>query len=177
MVRYLIRGLIDGSLSTLGIVIGASIAIGLSPEAARTIIVAAGIGGGIANGLSNIIGAFAAEKTVAHKELEKVERAMLKRGAIKNSELHRETEKRILSSSVTDGLATIGGSVIPVLPFFILPPLLALGWSVAVTLALFFSLGIYIGRVSRENLALSGFKMVLFAGATAGIAALIKIIM
>ncbi len=176
MVRYLIRGLIDGSLSTLGIVIGASIAIGLSPEATR-IIVAAGIGGGIANGLSNIIGAFAAEKTVAHKELERVERAMLKRGAIKNSELHRETEKRILSSSAIDGLATIGGSVIPVLPFFILPALQALEWSVAVTLALFFFLGIYIGRISRENLALSGFKMVLFAGATAGIAALIKIVM
>lgn len=176
MARYLIRGLIDGSLSTLGIVIGASIAIGLSPEAAR-IIVAAGIGGGIANGLSNIIGAFAAEKTVAHKELERVERAMLKRGAIKNSELHRETEKKILSSSVIDGLATIGGSVIPVLPFFILPALLALEWSIAVTLAFFFALGIYIGRVSRENLALSGFKMVLFAGATAGIAALIKIVM
>jgi len=51
MVRYLIRGLIDGSLSTLGIVIGASIAIDLSPEAARIIIVAAGIGGGLANGL------------------------------------------------------------------------------------------------------------------------------
>ncbi|MBA7601962.1 hypothetical protein ES703_09047 [subsurface metagenome] len=150
MVRYFIRGLIDGSLSTLGIVIGASIAIGLSPEAAR-IIVAAGIGGGIANGLSNIIGAFAAEKTVA--------------------------EKRILLSSVIDGLATIGGSVIPVLPFFILPALPALEWSIAVTLALFFSIGIYIGRVSRENLALSGFKMVLFAAATAGIAALIKIVM
>jgi len=177
MARYFIRGLIDGSLSTLGIVIGASIAIGLSPEAARTIIIAAGIGGGIANGLSNIIGAFAAEKTVAHKELERVERAMLKRGAIKNSELHRETEKKIISSSVIDGLATIGGSVIPVLPFFILPALPALEWSVAVTLAFFFVIGIYIGRVSRENLALSGLKMVLFAGATAGIAALIKIVM
>ncbi len=176
MVRYLIRGLIDGSLSTLGIVIGASIAIGLSQEAAR-IVVAAGIGGGIANGLSNIIGAFAAEKTVAHKELERIERAMLKRGAIKNSGLYRKTEKRILSSSVIDGLATIGGSLIPVLPFFVLPALPALEWSVAVTLALFFSIGIYIGKVSRENLALSGFKMVLFAGATAGIAALIKIVM
>ena len=76
-----------------------------------------------------------------------------------------------------DGLATIGGSVIPVLPFFILPALPALEWSVAVTLALFFSIGIYIGRVSRENLTLSGFKMVLFAAATAGIAALIKIVM
>ncbi len=176
MVRYLIRGLIDGSLSTLGIVIGASIAIGLSQEAVR-IVVAAGIGGGIANGLSNIIGAFAAEKTVAHKELERIERAMLKRGAIKNSGLYRKTEKRILSSSVIDGLATIGGSLIPVLPFFILPALPALEWSVAVTLALFFAIGIYIGKVSRENLALSGFKMVLFAAATAGIAALIKIVM
>jgi predicted membrane protein (TIGR00267 family) len=178
MSRYLIRGLIDGSLSTLGIVIGASVAIGLGEEAAR-IIIAAGIGGGVANGISNLIGAFAAEKTVAHKEMERVERAMLKRGAIRNSELHEETERRIISSGVVDALATIGGSLIPVVPFFVLfaSPLLALEWSVAITLALFFFLGIYIGRVSRENLALSGLKMVLFAGATAAISVLIKIVM
>lgn len=178
MVRYLIRGLIDGSLSTLGIIIGASVAIGLAAPATR-IIIAAGIGGGVANGLSNIVGAFAAEKTAAYKEMERVERAMLKRGAIKNSELHEEVERRILSSGVVDGLATIGGSIIPVVPFFVLPasPLLALECSVAITIALFFSLGVYIGRVSRENLALSGLKMALFAGATAGIAALIKIVM
>lgn len=173
MDRYFIRGLIDGSLSTLGIVIGASVAIGLSPEATR-IIVAAGIGGGIANGLSNILGAFAAEKTVAHKELKRIERAMLRRST---SKLYKKTEKKILSNSVRDGLATIGGSVVPILPFFILPALLALGWSVAVTLALFFSIGIYIGKISRENLAISGLKMALFAGATAGIAAVIKIVM
>ncbi|MEA1905035.1 MAG: VIT1/CCC1 transporter family protein [Candidatus Hadarchaeota archaeon] len=183
MNRYLIRGLIDGSLSTLGIVIGASTAIGLSSEAAR-IIVSAGIGGGVANGISNLVGAFAAEKTVAHKNMERVERAMLKRDAIRNSELYEETERRIISSGVVDALATIGGSLIPVVPFFVLfvtplltSPLLALGWSAAITFALFFFLGIYIGRVSRENLALSGLKMVLFAGATAAISALIKIVM
>lgn len=175
MVRYLIRGLIDGSLSTLGVVIGASVAIGLSPEAAR-IIIAAGIGGGIANGLSNIVGAFAAEKTVAHKEIEGIERAMLKRGSIRGSRLYERVRRRILSSGATDGLATIGGSIVPVLPFFILPALSALGWSVAVVLGLLFCLGIYIGRVSRENLALSGIKMVLFAGAIAGAAILIKMI-
>ncbi len=182
MSRYLIRGVIDGSLSTLGIVIGASTAIGLSSEAAR-IIIAAGIGGGVANGISNLVGAFAAEKTVAHKEMERIERAMLKRGAIRNSELHEETERRIISSGVVDALATIGGSLIPVVPFLVLfiTPLLtsslALWWSVAITLALFFFLGIYIGRVSRENLALSGLKMVLFAGTTAAISVLIKIAM
>lgn len=178
MNRYLIRGLIDGSLSTLGIVIGASTAIGLSSEAAR-IIIAAGVGGGVANGISNLVGAFAAEKTVAHREMERIEQAMLKRGAIRNSELHEEKERKIISSGVEDALATIGGSLIPVAPFLVLfvTPLLALGWSVAITLALFFFLGIYIGRVSRENLALSGLKMVLFAGATAAISAIIKTVM
>ena len=178
MDRYLIRGLIDGSLSTLGIVIGASVAIGTSTEAAR-IIMAAGIGGGVANGISNLVGAFAAEKTVAHREMEKIERAMLKQGAIKNSELREEAERKIISSGVVDASATIGGSLIPVVPFFILfgSPLLALEWSVAITLALFFSLGIYIGRISRENLVLSGVKMTLFAATIAAISALIKMVM
>ncbi|HDI12976.1 MAG: TIGR00267 family protein [Hadesarchaea archaeon] len=175
MSRYHIRGLIDGSLSTLGIVIGASIVIGLSSEATR-IIISAGIGGGIANGLSNILGAFAAEKTVAYKKLEKIERAMLKRGAIRNSRQYKKTERVVLSSGIADGLATIGGSMIPVLPFFILPAILALEWSVAITLALFFAIGAYIGKISRENLLLSGFKMVVFAGLTAGAAVLVKML-
>ncbi|MBS3802436.1 MAG: hypothetical protein KGY65_06770, partial [Candidatus Thermoplasmatota archaeon] len=67
--RYLIRGFIDGVLSSLGVVIGASTAIGATvgsnnATAASAIIIAAGIGGGVANGLSNILGASVGEKLV-----------------------------------------------------------------------------------------------------------------
>ena len=60
--RYIVRGLIDGSLSALGVVIGAS------GSADASVIIAAGLGGGIANGLSNILGAFTAEKATLERE-------------------------------------------------------------------------------------------------------------
>ena len=56
-IRYIIRGLIDGSLSTFGVVIGAS-------GGDVSIIIAAGIGGGVANGISNILGALTAERAI-----------------------------------------------------------------------------------------------------------------
>ncbi len=175
MDRYFIRGLIDGSLSTLGIVIGASVVIGMSADASR-VIIAAGIGGGVANGLSNILGALTAEKAVTYKELEKLEKAMLKRGALGHTKMFERWRERIVPSGIADGLATIGGSAVPVIPFLVLPALTALKCSVAATLLLLFILGMWIGRISKENLVFAGLKMAVLGGATAGICALIKIV-
>ena len=88
--RYLIRGFIDGVLSSLGVVIGASTAIGATvgsnnATAASAIIIAAGIGGGIANGLSNILGASVGEKLVKEIELGEIEKAIDRKSTRLNS--------------------------------------------------------------------------------------------
>lgn len=178
--RHLVRGLVDGILSTLGVVIGASAAIGASARAS-SIIIAAGIGGGVANGLSNILGAYMAEKVAMGRHRKKIERAILREDkGLKGTKVDEILHEKIVSGGISDGLATIGGSIVPVLPF-ILGPLLALAdmtalfISVAVSLSIFSGLGVYIGRISRENILLSGLKMTAFAGATAAVAALIRI--
>lgn len=185
MDRYLIRGFIDGLLSTLGIVIGASTAIGATGGAeggveASHIIVAAGLGGGVANGLSNVLGAFMGEKTALYKRIKKVEKAMLKEEALRGSKVDERLQNKIISSGIADGLATIGGALVPVVPFiftsiFVFDPLMALYFSIIISLVLFFILGTYIGKISKENIILSGLKMMAFAGATAIVAALIRL--
>ena len=110
--RYLIRGIMDGSISTLGVVIGA-----FNPEA--SLIVAAGAAGAIANGISNIIAAFTAEYADQYTNLRALEQATLREleGTYQEKALKRE----ILISAVYDGLASIIGGVLPLFPFVFFP--------------------------------------------------------
>ncbi len=179
--RYLIRGFIDGVLSSLGVVIGASTAIGLgSASQAATIIIAAGIGGGVANGFSNILGAFVGEKLVKEEELRKIEKSMLKKGALQGTELDKKLEKRVFYSGIYDGIATIIGSLVPVAPFIFgifvnLESLFLLYISIFVSLLVFFILGLYVGKISKENIIFSGMKLVGFGIVTLIVTLLIRL--
>ncbi len=178
--RYLIRGFVDGVLSTLGVVIGASTAIGTGAEASL-IIIAAGIGGGVSNGLSNLLGAFMAEKVVVGERLEEMEKAMLKEEALRGTKVDEEFHSKTISGGISDGIATILGSLIPVIPFIVVyltqvSEMAALFSSIIVSLIIFAILGIYIGKVSKDNIYLSVLKMTAFAGVTAVIATLIRMV-
>jgi len=180
--RYLLRGFIDGVLSSLGVVIGASTAIGLAAaNQATAVIIAAGIGGGVANGFSNILGAFVGEKLVKEKKLRNIENAMLKKGALQGTELDKNLEKKVVYSGLYDGIATILGSLVPVFPFIIgrlfsIQSLVLLYISAIISLLLFFILGLYIGKISKENLIISGLKLVAFGVFTLIITLLIKML-
>jgi len=172
MQRYLFRGLIDGSLSTLGVVIGAQ-------GASVGIIIAAGIGGGIANGLSNILGAFTAEKSEAERKLAEIQKAMVVYPQLRKTELYRNMLKSTIMSGIMDGVATMIGSVVPVIPFILslfigISKMNALILAIIFTILLLFTIGSYIGKLSRENLILAGTKMAVAGIATALICTLIE---
>ncbi len=180
MDRYTIRGFIDGLLSTLGIVIGASAAIGGNVDASQ-IIISAGLGGGVANGLSNLLGALMGEKAALYERYREVDKAMLKDDALKDTKIDEKYQNRVLSSGISDGLATLAGSIIPVLPFVVvmimgLDPLIGLYSTIAMSLVLFFILGAYIGKLSKSNIIISGLKMAAFGGLTALIVTLIRMV-
>ncbi|MBP2172072.1 TIGR00267 family protein [Methanococcus voltae] len=152
--RYVVRGLIDGSLSTLGVVIGAS-------TGSASIIIAAGIGGGIANGISNILGALTAERAMIEEERSYKEKNLLmEEGYLKKTSEYKVKVEKSAYCGIYDGISTIIGSVIPVIPFFIVKPAEAILLAIGLTLIILFVLGIYIGRLSRENLIIAGLKMV-----------------
>ncbi|MEF8848934.1 MAG: VIT1/CCC1 transporter family protein [Candidatus Thermoplasmatota archaeon] len=180
--RYLLRGFIDGVLSSLGVVIGASAALGINGSInAFSIVIAAGVGGGVANGFSNILGAFVGEKLVKEIRLEEIEKAMLREGALRETEMEKDLEKEIISSGIFDGISTIMGSLIPVIPFFIGYFIPAYGYlflyaSILASLILFFVIGLYIGKISKENLLISGLKLMLFAVVTVAVTTIIKMI-
>ncbi len=185
--RYLIRGFIDGVLSSLGVVIGASTAIGATVgsnnTAASAIIIAAGIGGGVANGLSNILGASVGEKLVKELELSEIEKAMLKSGGeLRGTAVDQKLNEKLWSGAIYDGVATFIGSIIPVLPFivgslFLITDMISLYASITISLLLFFILGVYIGRIAKEHIIISGLKLVAFGVVTVIITTLIRTIL
>jgi predicted membrane protein (TIGR00267 family) len=156
--RYIVRGLIDGSLSALGVVIGAS------GSADASVIIAAGLGGGIANGLSNILGAFTAEKASLERERIQKEKSLLKKnGYLKKSIIYKKAIRETMICGLIDGISTTIGSALPVVPFFLFDIKTALYIAIAITVAILFILGVFIGKISKENVVVSGIKMVIGA--------------
>jgi predicted membrane protein (TIGR00267 family) len=164
-IKYMARGFIDGSLSTLGIVIGA--AIGGDPK----VIMAAGLGGGIANAVSNLLGALTAEKAGVMKKLSKYEAAMVGSNInLKNTKIYDKEQKRIWISGILDSAFTFLGSVVPIAPFIFFSVSEAILYSIGITIFLLFILGMYLGKLSKENLVWAGTKMAIFGGVTAVLA-------
>ena len=156
--RYIVRGLIDGSLSALGVVIGAS------GSADASVIIAAGLGGGIANGLSNILGAFTAEKASLERERIQKEKSLLKKnGYLKKSIIYKKAIRETMICGLIDGISTTIGSALPVVPFFLFDIKTALYVAIGITIAILFILGVFIGKISKENVVVSGIKMVIGA--------------
>lgn len=163
MERQFVRGFIDGALSVLGVVIGAS-------AGQIEIIISAGIGGGVANGISNVFGALTAERVEEEKEFQKIEKSMLV--GLRETELYKTVRRRVMVKGLADGFSTIIGSIVPVFPFilaFILDfsARLALIMSVSFTAVSLGIIGVYFGKVSKENIMVSSAKMILMGLVTA----------
>jgi predicted membrane protein (TIGR00267 family) len=151
MIGNFLRGYIDGSLSTLGIVIGAS-------SASSPIIIAAAVGGTLANGISNVLSAISASEAEQHKHLRDVERAMVDK-ELKGSEADRMVSRQSKAAGVVDGMATIIGGAIPVIPLLFLRGTQAIITSAALVIFLVFIIGIYLGKISKRNILFSAIKM------------------
>ncbi|MFO8100652.1 MAG: VIT1/CCC1 transporter family protein [Dehalococcoidia bacterium] len=166
MLGKFFRGFVDGSLSTLGIVIGAY-------SASSSVIIAAGIGGALANGIFNVLSAFSAERADQYRELRKIESAMVAK-ELKDSEVEFQIQKNTLRAGTVDGLATIIGGAVPVLPYIWLDSSDAMFVASGLVIVGIFAIGIYLGKLSRRNILLYGAKMALFGAVTAVLVYLIQ---
>ncbi len=160
MTDNFLRGFIDGTLATLGIVIGA---LSASPP----IIIAAAVGGTLANGISNILSAFSSEGAARYAELRALEKAMVARRMEGNVFAEREIRKESLKAGLSDGAGTIAGGAIPIVPFVVMPDFYPFFTAVGLVTIILALVGIYLGRLSKKNLAFSAVRMVIFALAIA----------
>jgi len=172
--RYFVMNGFDGAMTTFGIVLGSWIAGVSKPQ----ILILAGTGACLAMGLSGFFGAYMAEKAERERHLKEMEKATHNNVDPIQYEAARFVT---LYVAVVDGLSPALTAIISLIPFM----LVSVGWmpmtdaymfSLALSLTALFLLGIYLGKVARENGWLYGVAMLTVGAFTALIIFLIQVL-
>jgi len=157
--RYLIKNGFDGSMTVLGIIVGSWI-VGV---ASAGIIVTAGLGACLAMGVSGLFGAYMTERAERKNRLKTLEAAMLT--DLSNSVQNDAANFASVYAAVIDGTSPVLTGIISLIPFILTGiGLVAISEayiaSLTLTLATLFSLGLYLGKIAKENVLLYGFLTV-----------------
>ena len=153
--RYFIKNGFDGSMTLLGIIVGSWIVGVTKPE----IIVTAGLGACLAMGLSGLFGAYMTEKAERTRHLKTLEATMLT--DLSGSVLSDASDFVSVYAALVDGTSPILTAMISLIPFILTLTGTFVIWdayiaSFILTLATLFSLGLYLGRIAKENMLLYG---------------------
>jgi predicted membrane protein (TIGR00267 family) len=171
--RYFVMNGFDGAMTVFGIVLGSWIA-GVSKS---EIIVLAGLGACLAMGFSGFFGALMAEKAERERHLKEMEAAT-------NNDvdpIHYEAARFVMFYvAFIDGLSPALTAIISLMPFILVSAELMPIWnayviSLTLSLATLFLLGIYLGKVAKENGWLYGVAMLTVGAFTALIVFLIQL--
>jgi len=157
--RYFVKNGMDGSMTSLGIILGSWAARVENPY----IIVMAGLGACLAMGVSGLFGAYFTEKAERRRHLKALEESML---ADLNGSLHQNASEFVPAlAAAVDGLSPALTAVVSLVPFVLSIVGVMSIWdsyvvSFAMTFATLFALGLYLGRVARDKMWLYGLQMV-----------------
>ena len=156
--RYFVMNGFDGSMTALGVVLGAWIIDVENPN----IIVMTGLGASLALGVSGFFSAYIAEKAERKRYLKSLEEAMLTN--LDGSLYKDATSFAPVLASLINGLSPVLMAMIPLAPFMLAMAGLTSMWisyiaSLALALTALFMLGVYLGRVAQENVLLYGIQM------------------
>lgn len=158
--RYFVKNGMDGSLTVLGIILGAWIVRVDNPN----IIVGAGLGACLAMGVSGLFGAYITEKAERKRQLKDFEESMLNK--LEGSLQEDASEFAPALAALVDGSSPALTAIISLLPFiFTMAGLISI-WdsyiiSLVLTLMTLFALGLYLGRIAEEKKLLYGLQMMI----------------
>ena len=148
----------DGILTMVGVVMGSYVAGVREPR----IIVSTGLATCMAMGISGFWGAYVTESAERKRELQDLEQAMLR--DLGETEQARASRFAAIVVSVIDGLSPLVAGMFVLLPFFFAGAWFAAGTSYVAALAmaflLLFGLGVFLGKVARENALVGGLRMI-----------------
>lgn len=164
--RYFVVNGFDGALTMMGLITGFLV----SEVTDTTIILNACLGAAIALGMSGVSSAYVSESAERHRELNKLEDAMIR-------DLHNSAHGDAARSvpwliALVNGFAPLMISLFILVPFFIsrtgaILPVSPLYIAIIIALFLIFLLGVFLGRVSGVSWFRSGLQTLLVASVTA----------
>ena len=156
--RYFVKNGMDGSMTVLGVILGAWTARVEQPN----IIVMAGLGACLAMGVSGLFGAYITEKAERRRHLKTLEDSML--SDLEGSLQQNASEFVPALAAVVDGLSPALTAVISLVPFMLSIAGLLSIWdsymiSAVLTFMTLFALGLFLGQVAKERMWLYGLQM------------------
>ncbi|MCX6801944.1 MAG: hypothetical protein NT067_02415 [Candidatus Diapherotrites archaeon] len=163
--RYFAMNAFDGTITTLGVIMGAFIAGITEPK----IVLVTAISTSFALFVSGFWSAYLTEEAERKLALRNLEKKLL--CSLAKSRLGRFTKFIALEAALVDGLSPFAMSLIIITPFAMayfsmLSVLEAFQYSVAIALCLLGLLGAYLAVISKQNVFTLGIRM-LFAGLVA----------
>ena len=155
--RYFISNGFDGTLTSVGVAVGAV----LSGVPDGLTVFKIGIGAAVGLGTSGVWSVWEIERAEKRAEIKSLERAMLT--DLDDTKLMRRKEGARLVNAAFSGVGPIIGIVLPMLPFLLegtlLTMLQAAGLAVALGVGLLFVFGAYVGAVAQLNPYVAGVRM------------------
>ncbi len=149
--RYFVMNAFDGVLTIFGVLMGAYIA-GLTGTAE---VLRIGVGACIAVGISGVWGAFFTEAAERKKELKSLEKSLHRK--LSGTDIEEAYGYATFFAAVVDGASPLL-AVVALIPFMFYPAETAYFVSFGFSLLLFFILGTFLGKISKENILVSGMK-------------------
>jgi predicted membrane protein (TIGR00267 family) len=160
--RYFVMNSFDGILTVLGVVFG-TVFGGIKDT---RIVVVAGVGVSVAMLVSGAWGAYIAEQAERRKTLLELERATLSK--LKNTRIAKASLIATLFVSFINGITAALAGIIILLPFILgFGMMTSFYISAALAFSFLFMVGVFLGRISKQNILISGLKMILAGLASA----------
>ena len=159
--RAFVNNSFDGVLTMMGVVMG-NFVVGVEDA---TVVLVTGLSTALAIGISGGWGAYLTESAERRQDIDELEQVTLT--DLADTKIGKASRAAVVTVAAVDGLSPFLAALVGVLPFFLVPilPSIWYAYYAAIGLALLalFGLGIYLGRLSKRSLVMSGLRTA-FAG-------------
>jgi len=164
--RYFAMNAFDGVLTIIGMLMG-NLAAGVDNP---NIVITTGLSTCVAMGISGLWGSYLTESAERKRDLEELSQSTLT--DLKHSRIGKASRYAAVVVALVDGISPFLAAMLVLTPFFLhtlFPAIRTIYYtSLGLALLTLFALGMFLGKISKENLILSGIKTVI-----AGIASII----
>ncbi len=154
--RYFVMNAFDGVLTIIGMLMG-NMAAGVTRP---NIVITTGLSTSIAMGISGLWGSYLTESAERKHDLDELSRSTLT--DLNGSRIGRASRYAAIVVSIVDGISPFLAALLVLIPFFfygIFPNIQVVYYTtLGVALVTLFTLGVFLGNISKENLIISGIK-------------------
>lgn len=155
--RYFVSNGFDGTLTSIGVIIGAV----LSGVPDGLVVVKIGLGAAVGLGTSAVWSVWEIERAETRAKRQRIERAMLT--DLEDTRIQRQHRGARVLHATMSGLGPLIGIVIPLLPFFLEGTLLSMGeatvLAVVLAIGILSTFGAYMGSISNQRWYVAAARM------------------